>query len=220
MTVFVLITSGIANAFAAKIVLVSQTQGREAASDQNIASYLSKQGHQVEILDQSIDPNTIKRVDLVILSSTVASKSLKTGWRHLNSPLMTWENDYLDDLAMTGKRGGVDFGENEKERYLWLVNQPHELSAQLPAGTANVYKKQAPMNWGKPGLGATIIATIYGQPEKAAIWAYEKGSTMDYETLAPARRLMFFIANDTFDNLSDDGLKLFDASVAWMLAKK
>lgn len=218
--IFLVLLSSINFAQAAKIMLVSQTQGREAASDQNIAQYLSKQGHQVEIVDQSIDPTTIKQVDLIILSSTVASKSLKTGWRNLNYPLMTWENDYLDDLAMTGKRGGTDFGETEKERYLWLVNQPNVLSAKLPAGTANVYKKQAAMNWGKPGLGATIIATIYGQPEKVAIWAYEKGSTMDYETLAPARRLMFFIANDTFDNLSDDGLKLFDASVAWMLAKK
>ena len=38
---------------------------------------------------------------------------------------MTWENDYLDDLAMTGKRINTDFGEVEKERYLWLVNAPH-----------------------------------------------------------------------------------------------
>ncbi|WP_425283480.1 hypothetical protein [Acinetobacter boissieri] len=204
---------------AAKIMLVSQTQGKEAASDQSIQRYLIQKGHQVEVVDQAIDPLTIKNVDLVILSSTVASKSLKSGWRGMHYPLMTWENDYLDDLAMTGKRSGTDFGELDKERYLWLVNQPHELSAKLPAGTVNVYKKQAPMGWGKPGLGATIIATIYGQPEKVAIWGYEKDSTMDYETLAPARRLMFFLSNDTFDNLSEDGLKLFDASVAWTLAQ-
>lgn len=106
---------------------------------------------------------------------------------------MTWENDYLDDLAMTGKRINSDFGEVEKERYLWLVNAPHPLSANLSAGTHNVYKAQAPMSWGKPGLGATIIATVYGQPEKVAIWGYEKGATMDYESLAPAKRLMFFL---------------------------
>lgn len=218
-SMFVLILGMTQLSHAAKIMLVSQTQGKEAASDQSIQHYLLQKGHQVEIVDQAIDPRTIKNVDLVILSSTVASKSLKSGWRNIPYPLMTWENDYLDDLAMTGKRSGTDFGELEKERYLWLVNQPHELSAQLPAGTVNVYKKQAAMNWGKPGLGATIIATIYGQPEKVAIWGYEKDSTMDYETLAPARRLMFFLANDTFDNLSEDGLKLFDASVAWTLAQ-
>jgi hypothetical protein len=88
----------------------------------------------------------------------------------------------------------------------------------LPAGVTNVYGKQAAMSWGKPGLGATIIATLYGQPEKAAIFAYEKGATMDYESLAPARRVMFFLNNDTFGNLSPAGASLFDAAVDWAAA--
>lgn len=202
-----------------KIALISQLNGASAFADVSIQKYLQTQGYQVELLDQSVSPSSLNHPDLVILSSTVASKNLKSGWRQLPIPLMTWENDYLDDLAMTGKRLDTDFGEVEKERYLWLVNAPHPLSAHLPAGTHNVYKAQAPMSWGKPGLGATIIATIYGQPEKVAIWGYEKGATMDYESLAPAKRLMFFLNNETFPNLSEDGLKLFDASVQWLLKK-
>jgi hypothetical protein len=202
-----------------KIALISQLNGASAFADASIQKYLQAQGYQVELLDQSVSPSSLNHPDLVILSSTVASKNLKSGWRQLPIPLMTWENDYLDDLAMTGKRIDTDFGEVEKERYLWLVNAPHPLSAHLPAGTRNVYKAQAPMSWGKPGLGATIIATIYGQPEKVAIWGYEKGATMDYESLAPAKRLMFFLNNETFPNLSEDGLKLFDASVQWLLKK-
>jgi len=202
-----------------KIALISQLNGASASVDVSIQKYLQAQGYQVELLDQSVSPSSLNHPDLVILSSTVASKNLKSGWRQLPIPLMTWENDYLDDLAMTGKRIDTDFGEVEKERYLWLVNAPHPLSANLPAGTRNVYKAQAPMSWGKPGLGATIIATIYGQPEKVAIWGYEKGATMDYESLAPAKRLMFFLNNETFPNLSEDGLKLFDASVQWLLKK-
>ncbi|RPE30211.1 hypothetical protein EC846_1914 [Acinetobacter sp. BIGb0102] len=202
-----------------KIALISQLNGASASVDVSIQKYLQAQGYQVEVFDQTVTPNSLNHPDLVILSSTVASKNLKSGWRQLPIPLMTWENDYLDDLAMTGKRLDTDFGEVEKERYLWLVNAPHPLSAHLPAGTHNVYKAQAPMSWGKPGLGATIIATIYGQPEKVAIWGYEKGATMDYESLAPAKRLMFFLNNETFPNLSEDGLKLFDASVQWLLKK-
>lgn len=202
-----------------KIALISQLNGASAFADASIQKYLQAQGYQVELLDQSVSPSSLNHPDLVILSSTVASKNLKSGWRQLPIPLMTWENDYLDDLAMTGKRIDTDFGEVEKERYLWLVNAPHSLSAHLPAGTRNVYKAQAPMSWGKRGLGATIIATIYGQPEKVAIWGYEKGATMDYESLAPAKRLMFFLNNETFPNLSEDGLKLFDASVQWLLKK-
>ncbi|WP_332604414.1 hypothetical protein [Acinetobacter sp. ESBL14] len=202
-----------------KIALISQLKGSSFASDVAIQNYLQRKGYQVELLDQSVSPNSLTNTDLVIISSTVASKNLQSGWRQLPISLMTWENDYLDDLAMTGKRIDTDFGEVEKERYLWLVNAPHPLSAHLSAGTRNVYQAQAPMSWGKPGLGATIIATIYGQPEKVAIWGYEKGATMDYESLAPAKRLMFFLNNETFANLSEDGLKLFDAAIQWSLSK-
>ncbi|QHH97681.1 MULTISPECIES: hypothetical protein [Acinetobacter] len=202
-----------------QIALISQLKGTSFATDVAIQNYLQRKGYQVELLDQSASPSSLKNTDLVIISSTVASKNLQSGWRQLPIPLMTWENDYLDDLAMTGKRIDTDFGEVEKERYLWLVNAPHPLSAHLSAGTHNVYKAQAPMSWGKPGLGATIIATIYGQPEKVAIWGYEKGATMDYESLAPAKRLMFFLNNETFSNLSEDGLKLFDAAIQWSLNK-
>ncbi|ENW80502.1 hypothetical protein F909_01788 [Acinetobacter sp. ANC 3929] len=202
-----------------KIALISQLKGSSFATDVAIQQYLQRKGYQVEVLDQSVSPNSLKNADLVIISSTVASKNLQSGWRQLPIPLMTWENDYLDDLAMTGKRIDTDFGEVEKERYLWLVNAPHPLSAHLSAGSRNAYKAQAPMSWGKPGLSATIIATIYGQPEKVAIWGYEKGATMDYESLAPAKRLMFFLNNDTFNNLSEDGLKLFDAAIYWLVEK-
>ncbi|MFX5735352.1 hypothetical protein ABTE30_03860, partial [Acinetobacter baumannii] len=123
-----------------RIALISQVKGASASTDIAIQKYLQSKGYEVEVLDQSVSPNSLKNTDLVIISSTVASKNLQSGWRQLPLPIMTWENDYLDDLAMTGKRINTDFGEVEKERYLWLVNAPHPLSAQLPAGTRNVYK--------------------------------------------------------------------------------
>lgn len=65
---------------------------------------------------------------------------------------------------------------------------------------------------------ASAGATLYGQPEKAAIFAYEKVTTMDYESLAPARRVMIFLDNDSFGNLSPAGVSLFDAAVDWAAA--
>ncbi|AXL49553.1 membrane protein [Paraburkholderia caffeinilytica] len=198
-----------------KIVMIVQLNGPNLAVDQKIAARLDARGYSVRMLDQAQPPEAVGDAELVVISSTVSSKQVAGGWRYLAKPLLTWENDLLDDFAMTGKRHDVDFGEAEKERYLWLVNAPHPIAAGLPAGVANVYVKQAPMSWGKPGLGATTIATLYGQPEKAAIFAYEKGATMDYESLAPARRVMLFLNNDTFANLSPAGNSLFDAAVDW-----
>lgn len=202
------------------VALVVQQGSPNAAVDDSIRAHLVSRGYAVTVLNQDTPATRASNARLVILSSTVAAKSVDSGWRQLPVPLLTWENDLLDDLAMTGKRHDVDYGEAPRERYLWLVNAPHPVAAGLPAGAVNVHQKQAGMSWGKPGLGASIIATLYGQPDKAAIFTYETGATMDYESLAPARRVMVFLGNDTFGNLSDAGVKLFDAAVDWAAAGK
>ncbi len=202
------------------IALVTQVSGPSAAVDQMVKTHLESRGYHVKIYDQDVSPDVVANVDCVILSSTVSAKAMKAGWRQLPVPLMTWENDYLDDLAMTGKRHDTDFGEAPRERYVWLVNAPHQAAGGLPAGVVNVYQKQGPMSWGKPGLGASTIATLYGQPDKAAVFTYEKGATMDYESIAPARRVMFFLDNETFPNLSREGLRLFDATLDWAAQSK
>lgn len=75
------------------------------------------------------------------------------------------------------------------------------------------------MNWGRPGLGASIIATVPGERDKALVFAYEAGATMDYENLAPSARVFLFM-DGTFPNLNEAGLSLFDAAVQWALARK
>ncbi|MDR0226114.1 MAG: hypothetical protein LBI66_06815 [Burkholderiaceae bacterium] len=202
---------------ARKVLLVVRVEGKSLPIDQKIQQHLQARGHAVTLHSQYAPVEAALDVDLVILSSTIRSHDLLGAYRHVPVPLLTWENDLLDDLAMAGKRADVDFGSVEKQRYVWLVNAPHPMAAGLPAGVVDVYEKQATMAWGRPGLGATTIATLHGQPEKAAIFGYEKGATMDYESLAPARRVMFFLDNETFPNLSAAGLKLFDAAVDWAL---
>ncbi|AOJ07116.1 hypothetical protein [Burkholderia mayonis] len=198
-----------------RIAMLVQLGGPNLKTDEQAKAHLASRGYAVRFVDEAQPVDAAADADLVIVSSTVSSKRVARGWRTLAKPLLTWENDLLDDFAMTGKRHDVDFGETGKARYLWLVNAPHPIAAGLPAGTTNVYGRQAGMSWGKPGLGASIVATVYGEPDKAAIFAYETGATMDYETLAPARRVMFFLNNDTFGNLSPEGVALFDAAVDW-----
>ncbi len=196
-------------------VLVVQQDGPSMATDLKVRDRLAARGFAVRIADQTVEPATIRDASLVVIAASVSAKDVKPGWRTLPVPLVTWENDLLDDLAMTGKRHDVDFGEEVKERYLWIVNAPQPMAAGLPAGVVNVYVRQAPMSWGRPGPGATTIATIYGQPDKAAVFGYERGATMDYESLAPARRVMLFLGNDGFANLAPPGVRLFDAAVDW-----
>jgi hypothetical protein len=207
-----------AQAAGKKVMLVVRVEGKSLPFDEKIKAHLEARGFAVTLQSQYKPVEESAGADLVILSSTIRSHDLLGAYRDIKVPLLTWEQDLLDDLSMSGKRAGVDYGTVEKVRYLWLVNAPHPMAAGLPAGVVDAYEKQATMSWGKPGLGATTIATIYGEPEKAAIFGYEKGATMDYEALAPARRVMFFLDNETFGNLSPAGRKLFDAAVDWALA--
>ena len=200
---------------ARRVLLLGQSGSPQAGMDETIARHLQARGWAVTLADQTATPKAARGMALAVILSTVAAKHVNLLWRHAPVPLLTWENDLLDALAMTGKRSGTDYGEAPKERYLWLAHAPHPMSAGLPAGAANIYAKQAPMSWGQPGLGAITIATLYGQPEKAAIFGYEKGATMDYESLAPARRIMFFLGSEGFANLLPAGLRLFDAAVDW-----
>lgn len=202
----------------ARILLVIRQGGPSQPTDDKIRDHLAGLGFSVTESDQGAPVQQGCNYDLVVLSSSIRSRDLGSAYRNITVPLLTWENDLLDDLRFTGRKKDADFGLAEREHYLWLVNAPHPLAAGQPAGTLVAYQKDAPMGWGKPGLGASIIATIPGEPEKATLFGYERGATMDYDFLAPARRAFVFLDNDTFGNLTPAGSALFDAAIRWGLA--
>ncbi|ALL07614.1 hypothetical protein AQ505_20245 [Pedobacter sp. PACM 27299] len=201
------------------ILYVLRMEYRDRPIDEKVKAHLDSLGYKVTFADQSAEVPKAHAYDLIIISSTVGSQDFEGKYKDMETPILSWENDILDDLRFTGRNKDVDFGEVTKEHYIWIVNAPHPLAAGLPAGINSVYRKDQPMGWGKPGLGASIIATIPGQPDKAIIFGYEKGATMDYNFLAPARRVAFFLDNTTFPLLKENGLKLFDAAVNWAIAK-
>lgn len=195
------------------VLVVVKPDNPRVATDRAIAAHLETRGYKVTLGSQ-YDPVAVG-YDLVILSSNIRSRDLLGAYRTAPVPVLTWESDLLDDMGMAGKKLDRDFGKAKAEHFVWLVNAPHQLSAGLPAGINTVYVKDAAMNWGKPGLGASIIATVPGEPDHAVIFGYERGATMDYESIAPARRTMFLLDNETFGNLTPAGLALFDAAVDW-----
>lgn len=197
--------------------------GRDAvprgSADAAVIAHLRERGARVESVG---DPAgyaqalaEVCRYDLVVISSTIRSRDFNTGFRDVRVPLLTWENDLLDDLRLTGRYKGHDFGEVEAEHYLWMVNAPHPLQAGLSAGEHAIYPRDQSFGWGHPGLGATIIATLPGQPDKAVLFGYERGATMDYDFQAPARRVFVPLGNTSFDTLDAVGMHLFDAAVDW-----
>lgn len=202
-----------------KILYILRLEYRDRQVDELVKHRLDSLGYTVTFADESQPASRAEGFDMVLISSTVSSQRFAGKYADVKVPILMWENDIQDDMRYTGKYKGVDFGEVEKEHYLWMVNAPHPLSGGIPAGIAVAYHKDQPMGWGKPGLGAAIIATMPGQPDKAVIYGYEKGATMDYDFIAPARRVMFFLDNTTFPLLTPTGIQLFDAAVKWTIGK-
>jgi hypothetical protein len=185
-------------------------------NDTKAMDYLASLGFQVRQADEAAGPETLKGVDLIIVSESVDAIDIGTKYKDTPIPLITFENDILGELDMTGYKNGTDYGTDDNQRFIWVVNAPHPLAAGLSAGFQNVLNDEHyKMNWGHPCLGAITIATLRGEPDKAAIFAYEKGATMNGEFLAPARRLSFFLWQDTFEALRPEGLALFRAAVLW-----
>lgn len=185
------------------------------AADALVRAHLEAIGYTVTTVDQRDPLPAAGSADVIVISSSVSAHVIEGKYRDVAAPIVTWESYILPHLHMTGRREDGDYGTLQKNRYLWLVNAPHPLSGGLPAGLLNVYLRGAPMNWGRPGLGAAIIATLPGDPTKALIFGYEKGATMDDDHLAPARRVFLFLDNATFGDLNPAGQELFDAAVNW-----
>jgi hypothetical protein len=111
-----------------------------------------------------------------------------------------------------GSAGG--FSTEVGQTQISIIAPADPLAAGL-TGNVTVYTKGDRLIWAKPGPTARNIATIVGHPDEIAIFAYAAGASMVNGTVAPARRMGFFIHRNT--SYSADGLKLFDAAVDELL---
>jgi len=185
-------------------------------NDDKAIAYLQSLGFGIRRVDEHAAVAASNGAGLIVISESVDALEVGTKYRSTPIPLVDMENDLLGELEMSGLRNGTDYGTDDNQRFIYIVNAPHPLAAGLAAGLQNVLTDEHfKMNWGKPGLGAMTIATVRGYPEKAAIFGYERGATMNGEFLAPARRVSFFVWQDTFEALRPEGLALFRAAVLW-----
>jgi hypothetical protein len=84
---------------------------------------------------------------------------------------------------MTGLKNGTDYGTDDNQRFVWLVNAPQSCWPRAwRRGSERVAGRAFQDELGQAGLAT--IATLRGEPDKAAIFAYERGATMNWEFLA------------------------------------
>jgi len=148
---------------------------------------------------------------LVVISSTVSPASVGTKYRTVTVPVMTWESGLFTNMGMTGSLN-KDFGTKTNQTQLTITNSSHPLAAG--SGNVSVVSSSKTFDWGKPNANAISVATILNDATKTTIFGYEAGAVMPGLT-APARRLGFFMFDDTAASLNANGIALLDAAIKW-----
>lgn len=155
---------------------------------------------------------------LIITSSTVGSGDVNTKFRDVAVPVVNWEQALQDDYLMTGNTDGTDRGTATAQTTLDIVTAAHPMAAGL-SGTVTVANSATDFSWGLPAAGATRIATVTGDANRVVIYGYDTGATLaNGTTAAPARRVMLFLSDNAYANLTAQGQALVEAAIDWALA--
>jgi hypothetical protein len=173
--------------------------------------------------DLGFDVDTIEDVDaadednigdngLIIVSSSVSAGTLEDEFRGSRVPVLVMDSGVFDDMQMTDEDESQQEG-TEQGRDISIVNDTHPIAAGLK-GQILVSNTISALQWGVPGRGATIIATLAADPTKATIFAYDAGAEMVDRT-APHRRVGFFAAEAITDKLSREGQQLLESAILW-----
>jgi hypothetical protein len=196
---------------------------KTTANDRKIIEHLKTLGFVVTVVDEHPTTDVAASADLIVISDSITAGQGGARYASVSVPIVTWASSLYPVLHMTGNVPGQDFGTTgtiggkDGDRFTMIVNAPHPLAAGLSAAAIqDLYAdNEFVTNYGKPGLGAINVAVIAGYPDRRLVFAYEKGSSMPGGTLAPARRVAYFLNTECFGELQPAGARLLDAAVLW-----
>jgi hypothetical protein len=194
----------------ADVLLVVGDASALNASDAAIRDRVRGCGYTVQVLSAASAASTDGAgKKLVFVSATVSSANVTTKFRDIPVPVINWETQLQDDFGFANSLGNA-----VSQTGLTIINPGHSLAAGLIAGARAVATAPGDFSWGEAGGSPIVIARLNDGSNHPCLYAYEAGAAMNSGT-APARRVHLFLQNNTFESLNADGLKLFDAAVAW-----
>lgn len=184
------------------------------SGDRAVRDRLAGQGYDVIVVDDNAS-NTADAdgKELVIISSTSNSGAVGVKFRDVNVPVVTWEVALYDDMKMTDN-GNNDSGTGS-DNDVNIRNSSHPLAAGFANGSRQISNSNQSLTWGNPNNNADIIAILGNNQNRATIFSFETGRTMEDSFAAPARRVGFFFTDDTAASINNNGWRLFDAAVSW-----
>jgi multiple sugar transport system substrate-binding protein len=154
----------------------------------------------------------------VIITASCSVMGVGTKFKDTLTPVMLLEPNLLDLYGLTGANAGQR-GTVATQTQVTIVGEATSPLVAGLSGNVSVYNAAYRMVYGVPSDQAIKVATIVNQPTQLAIFAYPAGAAM-VTGVAPAKRLSFFAHNNTAAmNITENGLKLLDAAVEWLVTQ-
>lgn len=187
-------------------------------SDQAYMQHLSERGWNVTAIDDDrIRDNgaaVISGYDLVVITSTVYWQRIRWRLRNAPEPIIVAKPELFPRFGMTSFASG-DRGFTSSTRKVRITQPVHRMAAGL-SGEVTVAIKAKPMNYGKVGSGATVIATARDSSSQAVIFAYGTGDRLANGETAKGARIGFYMSQQHPGFANRDGWALFDAAASWV----
>ncbi len=207
---------GMPNGKPGPVLMVGLSTGKPTPGDTIMINRLEGRGFKVTLVaDTAVTVASANDKDWILISSSEESGNLGTKLRDLPMPILCMEDGSFADMKMASARG-----------HAMATTALNFMGASTLAGglTGSVTIAMAPpdpgeMGWGSVGPKAIVAATIVAQPTQAALFGYERGDDM-VGMAAPARRAGFAAREDVASHFTEQGLKVFDTAVDWVLGTK
>ena len=163
--------------------------------------------------------------DAVIISSTVTSADVAAKFRDVTAGVMNWEQalqqqsrqNLLTETAERASDGAFT------QLTITPTGASHPLAAGLAAGTYTVTTAGGAFSYGNSsGFGAGAVGVAVrgdgtgAEANRFGIYGYAAGSLRPDGTMSPGDRVMFFLSDANFNQLTPTGLQLFDAAAGFV----
>ncbi|MFL6118844.1 beta-N-acetylglucosaminidase domain-containing protein [Actinophytocola sp.] len=187
-----------------------------APGEEDVRDRLEHLGFAVDpILATSADPTSADGEALVVVSSSVASGDVGAKFRDVAVPVIAWEAFVYDDMGMA-----TSSGEQFRATTVDFTDATTPLSAGLH-GPVQVYRQEGRIRWAVPAEGATVAATMPGDPTRATVFGFDTGAPLLGGLTAPARRVGLYLGDEGLLRglVADETVHVFDAAVTWATAR-
>ncbi len=205
---------GVGSVPKALLVCQSAAIGQGEAIVKNRLEHL---GYLVSAIDDdAIDPDYASLHKVAVVSDSVHQLGL-VQVRQLPMPVVSWHPSWSELYLASAETEPV-----EADR-LQIAAPNHAAAAGL-SDTVPVAKAPTTLHVGAAEEGTVAIAALADDPTKAAVVGIEGDTVLpakrDEGAKAPSRRVALGLESAAFENLTLEGWRLFDASVAWAAGGK